>query len=202
MKKFRWQRKKEIAQESQNQDESLQKQLDQMEAQRNAFQEEVQRLSAELKEVEGHRALFLAQRDVLQQEVMRLYQGHTNLENEINFLKYRIETLDALHERVVQSHWAKETDPATQYTCAYPFVMQRNNFREAEALVGLAKRWHADFIRFLALANWGTFSAEEYCRENVFDPKNEEYAEASALLRRICTQTKDLKIYQNIMNLQ
>lgn len=73
MKKFRWQRKKEIAQESQNQDESLQKQLDQMEAQRNAFQEEVQRLSAELKEVEGHRALFLAQRDVLQQEVMRLY---------------------------------------------------------------------------------------------------------------------------------
>lgn len=202
MKKFRWQRKKEIAQESQNQDESLQKQLDQMEAQRNAFQEEVQRLSAELKEVEGHRALFLAQRDVLQQEVMRLYQGHTNLENEINFLKYRIETLDALHERVVQSHWAKETDPATKYTCAYPFVMQRNNFREAEALVGLAKRWHADFIRFLALANWGTFSAEEYCRENVFDPKNEEYAEASALLRRICTQTKDLKIYQNIMNLQ
>ena len=199
MKKFRWQRKKEIAQESQNQDESLQKQLDQMEAQRNAFQEEVQRLSAELKEVEGHRALFLAQRDVLQQEVMRLYQGHTNLENEINFLKYRIETLDALHERVVQSHWAKETDPATKYTCAYPFVMQRNNFREAEALVGLAKRWHADFIRFLALANWGTFSAEEYCRENVFDPKNEEYAEASALLRRICTQTKDLKIYQNII---
>lgn len=482
MKKFRWQHKKEIAQESQNQDESLQKQLDQMEAQRNAFQEEVQRLSAELKEVEGHRALFLAQReeaeenlkhckaelaeverqrdvfveqrDVLQQEVTRLYQGHTDLENEINFLKYRIETLDALHERVVQRHWAKETDPATKYTCAYPFdrieilpdgavysccsaylkhgfsfgnifsqdmeqiwnsdhakklrysvscgafeycqdnclqfmsreaelypvmpregksaqfasshdctmqrmpkyitlscdescnlhckscrehvkmmsaeesekltrilmekvrpllgqceqlsllgsgeflvskatsvllkslshqefpqlkldiltngqlftkerwetysnlngmpltirvsidgatketyeslrrggkweticqnmeylgnakkhgqiqslgihfVMQRNNFREAEALVGLAKRWHADFIRFLALANWGTFSAEEYCRENVFDPKNEEYAEASALLRRICTQTKDLKIYQNIMNLQ
>ena len=62
MKKFRWQHKKEIAQESQNQDESLQKQLDQMEAQRNAFQEEVQRFSAELKEVEGHRALFLAQR--------------------------------------------------------------------------------------------------------------------------------------------
>ena len=82
------------------------------------------------------------------------------------------------------------------------FVMQRDNFREAEALVGLAKRWYADFIRFLALANWGTFSDEEYCRENVFDPKNEEYAEASALLRRICTQTKDLKIYQNIMNLQ
>ena len=50
-----------------------------------------------------------------------LYKGHSDLENEINFLKYRIETLDALHEKVVQKCWAKEKDPVKQYTCAYPF---------------------------------------------------------------------------------
>ena len=63
MRKFMWKREKEIAQEDQDQQETLKKQLDQAEAQKAVFQEEVRRLSAELKEVEGHRALFLAQRD-------------------------------------------------------------------------------------------------------------------------------------------
>ena len=421
-------------------------------AQRDEAEENLKHCRAELAEVEQQREIFIEQRDALQKELNWLYKGHSDLENEINFLKYRIETLDALHEKVVQKCWAKEKDPVKQYTCAYPFerieilpdgavysccsaylkhgfsfgnifsqdiaqiwnsdhakklrysvscgafeycqdnclqfmsrdiepypvmprqeksaqfrsfqdctmqrmpkyitlscdescnlyckscrehikmmsveesekltrilmekvrpllgeceqlsllgsgeflvsratsallkslsheefpqlkldiltngqlftkerwetysnlagvpltirvsidgatketyeslrrggkwdkicenmeylanarkngqiqslgihfVMQRNNFREAEALVTLARSWHVDFIRFLALANWGTFSDEAYRRENVFDSQNEEYSQATALLRKICTETEDLKIYQNIMN--
>ena len=40
--------------------------------------------------------------DALQKDNDRVYAGHRGLEEEINFLKYRISTLDELHESIVQ----------------------------------------------------------------------------------------------------
>ena len=56
----------------------------------------------------------------LNQEIQRVYSGHAGLENEINFLKYRITTLDQLHDNVVVRAWKNDHKRANYY-CAYPF---------------------------------------------------------------------------------
>lgn len=82
------------------------------------------------------------------------------------------------------------------------FVVQRENYRQMEKFVALAKEWNADQVEFLGLDNWGTYEEDAYIRMNVMHPDNPCHEEARALLRKICTETKDLQIYQNIMDLQ
>lgn len=50
----------------------------------------------------------------------RVYAGHRGLEEEINFLKYRISTLDKLHESVVQRTGIHD-GTLKKYKCMYPF---------------------------------------------------------------------------------
>lgn len=56
----------------------------------------------------------------LQQDNDRVYAGHRGLEEEINFLKYRISTLDELHESVAFRYWPHDGS-YKDYTCRYPF---------------------------------------------------------------------------------
>lgn len=58
--------------------------------------------------------------DELQADNDRVYAGHRGLEEEINFLKYRISTLDELHESVVQETGIHDGS-LKQYKCLYPF---------------------------------------------------------------------------------
>lgn len=58
--------------------------------------------------------------DALQKDNDRVYAGHRGLEEEINFLKYRISTLDELHESVVQGTGVHDGS-LKQYKCMYPF---------------------------------------------------------------------------------
>lgn len=51
----------------------------------------------------------------------RLYAGHRGLEEEINFLKYRIQTLDELHESVVMKTWPHDGS-FKNCICEYPFI--------------------------------------------------------------------------------
>lgn len=58
--------------------------------------------------------------DALQADNDRVYAGHRGLEEEINFLKYRISTLDELHESVVQGTGIHDGS-LKRYKCLNPF---------------------------------------------------------------------------------
>lgn len=58
--------------------------------------------------------------DALQKDNDRVYAGHRGLEEEISFLKYRISTLDELHESVVQGTGIHDGS-LKKYKCMYPF---------------------------------------------------------------------------------
>lgn len=58
--------------------------------------------------------------DAFQADNDRLYAGHRGLEEEINFLKYRISMLDELHESVVQETGIHDGS-LKLYKCMYPF---------------------------------------------------------------------------------
>lgn len=83
---------------------------------------------------DGRREKECGEREALRQEAERLrercaglqadndrvYAGHRGLEEEINFLKYRIGTLDELHESVAFGYWPHDGS-FRDYTCKYPF---------------------------------------------------------------------------------
>lgn len=58
--------------------------------------------------------------DILNKDNDRVYAGHRALEEEINFLKYRVSTLDELHESVVQRTGVHDGS-FERYKCMYPF---------------------------------------------------------------------------------
>ena len=58
--------------------------------------------------------------DILQKDNDRVYAGHRGLEEEINFLRYRISTLNELHESVVQGTGIHDGS-LKRYKCMYPF---------------------------------------------------------------------------------
>lgn len=55
-----------------------------------------------------------------QKEITRVYEGHQGLEDEINFLKYRNETLINLHDETVEKYW-NEDNRLKDYICLRPF---------------------------------------------------------------------------------
>lgn len=58
--------------------------------------------------------------EALQADNDRVYAGHRGLEEEIQFLKFRAQTLDELHESVVFGDWPHDGS-FRDYTCRYPF---------------------------------------------------------------------------------
>lgn len=56
----------------------------------------------------------------LQADNDRVYAGPRGMEEEINYLKYRISTLDELHESIVFGNWPHDGS-FKNYTCRYPF---------------------------------------------------------------------------------
>lgn len=79
------------------------------------------------------------------------------------------------------------------------FLVQRKNYQEMEEFVELCKGWGADRIEFQKMANWGSFSEEEYQKEDVFYPENECCQEAMKSLSAICRQENKIEIIQNVM---
>lgn len=77
------------------------------------------------------------------------------------------------------------------------FVIQRLNFMQMKDFVAFAKEYHADTVDFQRVANWGTFSDEEFLIEDVFHPDNENYTDASDMLREICENEKEIEIIRN-----
>lgn len=61
-------------------------------------------------------------------------------------------------------------------------VVQRDNFRELEKMILLARSVNADYIKFMPLVNWGTFTDEQFDALNVFDKRNLHYTELVDLL--------------------
>lgn len=95
---------------------------------RNAeFEKERQRAAAERNELqekiayqEREKEMLAAQNTSLNQELQRVYAGHRGMEEEIDFLKFRITTLDDLHESVVQGTWPHDGS-LKKYACTFPF---------------------------------------------------------------------------------
>ncbi len=81
---------------------------------------EQKRTESELHEVERQRDVFLKQRDSFEAETKRLYAGHTAMEEEINFWKFRHAETSMLHEQVVERNWAGDRSRGA-YTCSHPF---------------------------------------------------------------------------------
>ena len=79
------------------------------------------------------------------------------------------------------------------------FLVQRKNYLEMEEFLLLGKKWGADRIEFQKMANWGSYTDEEFQKEDVNDPKNEYYQEAMKRLSKICGQENGIEIIQNII---
>ncbi len=55
------------------------------------------------------------------------------------------------------------------------FVLQANNYREAQKAIEIAERLGCDEIRFSAMMNWGTWSESEYKKRAVHIPGHPEH---------------------------
>ncbi|MCQ5131142.1 SPASM domain-containing protein [Butyricicoccus faecihominis] len=95
--------------------------------QRDDFEAETKRLykilaekDSEIHEVERQRGVFMKQRDDFEAETKKLYAGHSSMEEEINFWRFRHDETSALHERVVEQKWCGE-HPYGDYCCSFPF---------------------------------------------------------------------------------
>ena len=55
-----------------------------------------------------------------EEEIKEVYEGNKVLDDEINFLKYRNETLIDLHDKTVEKYWNKD-EKLKKYTCLNPF---------------------------------------------------------------------------------
>ena len=87
--------------------EKIKKDNEILQVQKAATDEEIQRLKCLCTELE--------------KEKERVYAGHRGLEEEINFLKYRVSSLDDLHESIVQKKWPHDGS-MQKYGCLYPFM--------------------------------------------------------------------------------
>jgi MoaA/NifB/PqqE/SkfB family radical SAM enzyme len=63
------------------------------------------------------------------------------------------------------------------------FVVQAANFREMPAFVDLARSFAADGVKFQMIRSWGTWTPEEFARQDIGDPAHPEYADFLAVLR-------------------
>lgn len=98
--------RRHVLMERQKAEQSLPKRIDELEETVESLRQEKARLEERC--------------DALQKDNDRVYAGHRGLEEEINFLKYRISTLDALHESVVQGTGIHDGS-LKKYKCMYPF---------------------------------------------------------------------------------
>lgn len=57
------------------------------------------------------------------------------------------------------------------------FVVQDHNFREIPAFVEMGKKYGVDQVFFQKVANWGTFSLEEYKKRCIYDEDHPEFKE-------------------------
>lgn len=80
----------------------------------------VDELEQLVESLQNEKACLEERCDALQKDNDRVYAGHRGLEEEINFLKYRISTLDELHESVVQGTGVHDGS-LKRYKCMNPF---------------------------------------------------------------------------------
>lgn len=98
----------------------LQEALEQARSERETLEAESEKLRTRCVELEAESDQLRARCCELQADNDRVYAGHRGMEEEINFLKYRIGTLDELHESVTFGEWPHDGS-FKDYTCRYPF---------------------------------------------------------------------------------
>lgn len=115
-----WEKRGAVEKELRSQIEKLQEQCNCLEILQQEMKRECEYLAAQKVEsdVEIQRLRNLC--SDMEEEKDRVYAGHRGLEEEINFLKYRISTLDELHESVVQRTGIHDGS-LKKYKCMYPF---------------------------------------------------------------------------------
>ena len=77
------------------------------------------------------------------------------------------------------------------------FVVQKENFRQMNDYVMLAKKWNANGVTFRRLKSLRTYSHEEYIDNDVFNKVNPYYNEALHILSDIYKNEKDIMISDN-----
>ena len=65
----------------------------------------------------------------------------------------------------------------------FDFVVQAKNFREMPAFVDLARSFAADGVKFQMVRSWGTWTPQEFARQDIGDPAHPEHADFLAVLR-------------------
>lgn len=98
----------------------LQEALEQACSERETLEAESEKLRTRCVELQAESDQLRARCCELQADNDRVYAGHRGMEEEINFLKYRIGTLDELHESVTFGEWPHDGS-FKDYTCRYPF---------------------------------------------------------------------------------
>lgn len=94
--------------------------------------------------------------------------------------------------------WREREDNNIEFLCLQ-FVVQENNFRQMEDFVRFGETYGADAVEFQRLANWGTFSDEEFARRNVMGTGHELHDEAVECLRSVMDKKWKIKIVQNML---
>ncbi len=93
----------------------------------NDFKLKCEELAEAKNKIEEQRNILVKERDELkgylarlEDERYKILEGHQSLENEINFLKFRIQKLDELHESVVWKEWPHDGS-MSKWKCMLPF---------------------------------------------------------------------------------
>ena len=98
----------------------IQQALEQERREKEILQAESEQLKAKCSELQAEFDQMRVRCGELQADNDRVYAGHRGLEEEINYLKYRIGTLDELHESIAFGYWPHDGS-FKDYTCKYPF---------------------------------------------------------------------------------
>jgi len=77
------------------------------------------------------------------------------------------------------------------------FVVQKENFRQMQEYVTLAKKWNANVVTFRRLNNKRTYSSDDYFHNDVFNKVNPHYNEAVNILSGIYKNEKNIVISDN-----
>ena len=77
-------------------------------------------------------------------------------------------------------------------------MIQKDNYMQIAEFVSFAHRWHVDLIEFQKMANWGTYTEQEFIENDILQAEKLEN-QIKTTIAQLSKETKDIEIIQNFM---
>jgi wyosine [tRNA(Phe)-imidazoG37] synthetase (radical SAM superfamily) len=97
-------------------------------------------------------------------------------------------------ELLTAMDWLKTHKNIFGYSLTTRMVVQVDNYREIPDFYHFSKHYDVDLVEYARIANWGTFTPEQFKQIDVLDPSHEYHRHASELQNQI-QKLSDVFVY-------